>query len=383
VVFLLSVIGQPASLQKSGPGNLATCTACRWYCKIPKNFTGVCGVRLNYRGKLRLLVHSLTSGAGIDPIEKKPLFHFLPGTPIFSLGTYGCPFACDFCQNWQQSQSPKLIKQDTAHQSGSAFVNRLTRFISANSTPLPPKKIVDYCLQNHLPSIAFTYNEPAIFAEYAADTMKLAKKHQIRGVFVSDGYESPEALELLDPYIDAYNIDLKGATEDFYWKYCHVHLEPVLKTIKDIYHRSKWLEITTLLIPKLNTSEQHLSWIADFIKSLSPDIPWHISAFYPAYKMTDIPSTDYQTLQKACQIGKRAGLNYVYTGNTSPIPSALRHSGQGKTSPSNINTESTYCPQCHQLLISRQGFTATIEKDFDPQTGQCRNCHHTIPGIWV
>ena len=342
------------------------CTACRWYCRIPESFTGLCGIRLNKNGKLYLLTHSHPSALAIDPIEKKPFFHFLPGSQVLSIGTYGCNFGCEFCQNWQLSQSPKIIRTKALQQKLTPNKSSLliTEFINKNSQKYPPNQAVKEALKYKTPSIAFTYNEPTIFAEYAFDTMRVAKKHKIRGVFVSSGYESKETLNLLEKYINAYNIDLKGATEKFYTTYSHTHLKPVLETIEEIYKRKKWLEVTTLLIPGLNTSKKDLEFIAHFIKSLSKNIPWHISAFYPHYKMTDIPPTDFKTLLRAYKIGKKAGLNYVYTGN---IP--------------HTDTESTFCPKCNTLLIKREGYRVEI-KNLDLKKGKCRQCGAKIAGVW-
>jgi len=345
---------------------LITCTACQWYCKIPPGGLGVCGVRANLKNKLYLLVHSYPSAVNLDPIEKKPLFHFLPGSLIYSIGTLGCNFGCQFCQNWQLSQSPKLLRNQVIKQTGS--VNQATKavqkLIKEQSIYLPPKKVVAQALASGVKSIAFTYNEPTIFAEYAYNVMKEAKKHHLKGVFVSSGFETKEALNLLDPYIDAYNIDLKGASEKFYQQVTHTKLKPVLKTIKEIYRRGKWLEITTLLIPGYNTSQKDLKFMAQFIASLSPDIPWHVSAFYPHYKMLHVPPTSLNILKRAYQIGKKAGLKYVYTGN---IP--------------HQDTESTYCPNCHRLLIKRQGYL-TENVGLDLKKGQCRFCHTKIAGVW-
>ena len=355
-----------AILYKKLKNKTVKCTACKWYCHIPNGSTGLCGIRLNKGGKLYLLTHSLPEAISIDPIEKKPLFHFLPGSEILSIGTYGCNFGCEFCQNWQLSQGPKIIRTQALQQklSPRQASHLITKFIQDNSQKYPPTQAVKDALKYKTPSIAFTYNEPTIFAEYAFDTMKLAKKHNLYGVFVSSGYESKETLNLMENYIDAYNIDLKGATEKFYITYSHTHLKPVLETIEEIYQRKKWLEITTLLIPGLNTAKKDLEFIAHFIASLSKDIPWHISAFYPHYKMLDIPPTDFKTLLYAYKIGKRAGLNYVYTGN---IP--------------HTKTESTFCPHCGALLIKRENYQVEI-KNLDLKKGRCKKCGAKIAGVW-
>lgn len=342
-----------------------TCTACKWYCRIPTNMTGVCGVRLNKNNRLYLLSHSLVSASHIDPIEKKPLYHFLPGSRIYSIGTYGCNFGCDFCQNWEISQSPKMLKADLGRVGNIRLLpDKVNRFIIDNSYKLSPQKIVDDALQNHVPSIAFTYNEPTIFAEYACDTMKIAKKHKLYGVFVSSGYESKETMDLLEGYIDAYNIDIKGGTEEFYRRYCHTKLSHVFETVAEIHRRKKWLEITTLLIPQLNTDNRQLKTIAKYIHNLSPDIPWHVTSFYPQYKMMDVPATPLGLLEKAYAIGKEVGLRFVYTGN---IP--------------NGDMESTRCPRCNTLLIERSGYQTHVICQ-DAENGSCGKCGEKIPGIW-
>lgn len=336
-----------ALLYKKLKDQKVQCTACSWYCKIAPDKTGICGVRKNIDGDLYLLVYGKPIAVNTDPIEKKPLFHFLPGTEIFSLGTIGCNFACDFCQNWDISQiTRKGVMRDNPTQ----------------TTDLLPKNIIKYCLANHLPSIAFTYNEPAIFFEYAFDTMKLAQKYNIKSVYVSNGFESKEQIELLKGNLNAINIDLKAFTENFYQKVCHAKLAPVLENIKRFYDAGIWTEITTLLIPNENDSEKELSQIAQFIKKISPDIPWHLSAFHPDFKMRDKKSTPLESLLKAYQIGKSHGLNYVYLGN---IPT-------GKY-------ENTYCPKCQSLLIERISYNVNI-KNFS--NGQCQNCQKKIPGIW-
>lgn len=341
------------------------CTACKWYCQIPQNFTGICSVRLNVGGKLYLLVHGRVASYHLDPVEKKPLYHFLPGSSIFSLGTYGCNFGCEFCQNWEISQTPKILKQKLLSEKKLAQLPKaLTNFIERESISLPPKKIISFCLKNDIRSIAFTYNEPTIFAEYAAETMKLAKKHRFYGVFVSSGYESQETLDLLENYIDAYNIDIKGGSEKFYQKVSHTRLKLVLETVEEIFKRGKWLEITTLLVPGLNTTDRDIRFVARFIASLSRDIPWHVTAFYPHYRLRHLPPTSYDTLKKAYEIGKEVGLHFVYTGNIATK-----------------KTESTYCPACKTLLIERFGFSAEI-KNLDTKSGKCQNCQMAIPGIW-
>lgn len=352
-----------AILYKRGKKSL-TCTACQWYCKIPSDFVGVCSVRANIKGKLYLLTHSL-GYVNLDPVEKKPFYHFLPGSGILSFGTYGCNFACDFCQNWQESQTPKIIKaQLLKTNQPKKVIQKISEFIKENSSYIPPAKLVKMCVAQKIPSIAFTYNEPTIFAEYAYETMKLAKKHKIYGVFVSSGFESKETLHLMEDYIDAYNIDLKGGSEKFYENISHTKLKPVLQTIEEIYKRKKWIEITTLLIPGINTNKKEIRFIAKFLSRIDKNIPWHVTAFYPQYKMLNVPPTDYETLKKAYEIGKEEGLKYVYTGNLA-----------------GVDTESTYCPKCQKLLIKRVGYKVVVE-GLNLKTGLCKECGEKINGIW-
>lgn len=335
-----------AILYKKLKNNIVECAACIRRCKISDGQSGFCGVRKNTNGKLYLLVQNKAIASQVDPIEKKPLYHFLPGSKIFSLGTIGCNLRCEFCQNFEISQILSGFQDETL----------------GLSHDLTPEKIVEYCHIKKIPSIAFTYNEPTIFSEYAVETMKLAKKYKMKGVFVSNGYETNEALEYLDKWIDAYNIDLKAFSEDFYKEVCQGELTPVTKTIKEIYRRKKWLEITTLLVPDKNDSEKEITQIAEFIKNISPDIPWHLSAFYPTYKMTDVGPTAEEKLIQAYEIGKRVGLKYVYLGNID-----------------NQKYGQTVCPKCGEILIDRDGYKITVYKMKD---GNCLECGTKIFGVW-
>jgi pyruvate formate lyase activating enzyme len=284
--------------RKIGGGDVQ-CLACEQKCKIKPGMRGVCGVRKNLAGKLMLLVWGRVTGIAVDPIEKKPLYHFLPGSPILSMGTVGCNFGCQFCQNYFESQKSKET---------GIKVEKLGERVK-------PKELVEYCVRNKIPSIAFTYNEPTIFSEWTVEVMKIAEKEGIKGVFVTNGYMSQETLDYIDDYIDAYNVDLKSFSEKFYREVCKASLKPVLKNIKEIYRRKKWMEVTTLIIPGKNDSKKELTQIAKFLVNISKDIVWHVSAFYPNYRMQDIKSTSYEKLQEAVEIGKGVGLRYVYAGN--------------------------------------------------------------------
>lgn len=341
-----------AILYEKKPNGVVQCKACSWYCTITEGATGVCGVRENIKGDLYLLVYGKPVAVHIDPIEKKPLFHFLPGTEIFSIGTYGCNFSCDFCQNWDISQSPRELKNQR---------ETLYKIIDA-CEDWPPEKIVKYCLQNKILSIAYTYNEPAIFFEYAYDTAKLAHEAGLKNIFVSNGFESSEAIGKISPYLDANNIDLKAWNSDFYKNICHAKIDPVKENIRRFFDAGVWIEITTLLIPGHNDSDEDLKSIAEFLVNISPEIPWHVTAFHPDYKMQSVPSTPAATLERAYKIGKSAGLKYVYTGNIW-----------------GLKGEDTYCPKCGMLLIKRSG-AATTENYL--HNGACLKCKFKIKGIW-
>jgi pyruvate formate lyase activating enzyme len=326
--------------------NYVQCTACEHYCAVEPGGMGKCGIRRNVDGKLVLVVYGEPAALHVDPIEKKPLFHFLPARPVLSMGTVGCNFTCQFCQNWQISQAGPLA--DTA---GRGLDQML------------PADLVAHCRRQGIPMLAYTYNEPTVFFEYAYDTARLAHEHGIRNVFVSSGFESPAALDTIEPYLDAINVDLKAFRETFYREVCGTRLKPVLRNIEHIAHQTDiWIEITTLLIPGLNDSDAELSDMASWLAGVSPDLPWHISAFHPDYKMLDRPRTPHQSLVRAWEIGKAAGLNYVYVGN---IHDRRR--------------EATCCPRCGELLISRSWYSVSLHWR---EPGVCPGCGQPVPGVW-
>jgi len=317
-------------------GKKVRCNTCSQRCFILPGSRGVCGTRENIDGKLYSLVYGKAIAEHVDPIEKKPLFHFLPGSYSLSISTVGCCFSCWWCQNYEISQQPKSNKQ-------------------IEGFDLPPEQIVKDAKREDCQSISYTYTEPSIFLEYALDTMKLAKKEGLLNNWVSDGYMTPEALDLITPYLDAINVDLKAFKEKTYQKYIGGRLQVVLENLKDIYRRGIHLEITTLVIPGLNDSKNELTQIAKFIKNeLGSEVPWHISRFFPAYKMMDREPTKVETLQNAYEIGKRAGLSFVYLGNVS-----------------DPKRESTYCPKCGELVIFRSGYTIEIKNLKDGLCGKC------------
>lgn len=327
--------------------NTIECISCNHRCKILPNKYGICGVRKNENGKLISLVYSNPVAVNTDPIEKKPLYHFLPSSKVFSVGTVGCNFRCQFCQNWQISQFPKMHDESKILNCG---------------IDLSPKKIVAICKKEKIPAIAYTYNEPAVFFEYTYDTAKLASKNGIKNIYVSNGYETIEALEMIAPYLDAANIDLKSFSEDFYKKICGARISPVKKNIKWLYKNKIHLEITTLLITGKNDSDEEINRIAKFIASISKNIPWHISRFFPNYKMTNIVPTSAEKLITAYQIGKNAGLNFVYIGNL--------NTHQGKD---------TICPKCQNILIERDGY---FVKSYLKKGGLCPFCNFKLQGFF-
>jgi pyruvate formate lyase activating enzyme len=319
------------------------CHLCNHQCVIKEGKRGICGVRENRAGKLYSLVYGRSVAVGIDPIEKKPFFNFYPGSTAYSISTVSCNFRCLNCQNWEISQMPK---------------GKSDKIIGDE---LLPEKIVADAKSRGCKSIAYTYTEPTIFFEYAYDTAKLAHKEGIKNVFVTNGYTSTEAIREIAPFLAAANVDLKGFSEDFYHKVCGAKLQPVLDNIRLYKELGVWVEVTTLIIPGYSDDESQLKGIAGFIVSVDEKIPWHVSAFYPAFKLPDVPPTTRESLRKARDIGIKAGLRYVYEGN---IP------GEGG--------ENTYCHGCGEPVIKRYGFEITENKLID---GKCPKCMVIIDGI--
>ena len=332
-----------AMLYRSLPDNKVSCFLCSHRCEIADSKFGICGVRQNKKGRLYTHVFGEVIAAHVDPIEKKPLYHFLPGTSSFSIATIGCNFKCPFCQNWQISQSTKKEGQG---ESGSRLL---------------PDQVVKLAKSRGCQSISYTYTEPTIFFEYAYETAKLAKEDGLSNTFVTNGYMTAEALEAIQPYLDACNVDLKSFREDFYKKICKAHLEPVLESIRLMKKLGIWVEVTTLVVPAQNDGEDELTQIARFIHDVDPDIPWHISRFHPDYQYTDAHPTPMETLRRAYQIGKKEGLHFVYLGNVW---------GEG---------EDTLCPQCQKLLIPRQGFSVGKIRLKD---STCPHCGASVAGVF-
>ncbi len=331
-----------AKFYRKGKEDEVHCFLCNQHCHIKAGHTGLCGVRQNRNGMLWSLVYGRVVAQHIDPIEKKPLFHFLPGSHSYSIATVGCNFRCLFCQNADISQGP--------HDYGEVI-----------GSSVPPESIVAEAQRNGCATISYTYTEPTIFMEYALDVARLADSKGIRNVFVSNGYMTETALEAIAPHLHAANVDLKAFTDDFYVKQCGARLKPVLNTLRKMKELGIWLEVTTLVIPGLNDSPQELTELANFLVTLGTETPWHISRFHPTYRMTDRPTTPVKTLQAARDIGLRAGLRYVYVGNV----------------PGNEG-ENTFCPQCGKVLIERFGFAI---KPRGIQAGACSHCGMRIEGV--
>ncbi len=286
-------------LYKKLDGDKVECQNCAHQCVIASGKKGICRVKENQAGKLYTLNYDKLAAINVDPIEKKPFYHFLPGTHSLSIATVGCNFKCASCQNWNISQMPFLA-------------NRI------EGQEVSPSEIVKMALKEKTPSISYTYTEPAIFSEFALDTMKLAKKEGLKNAWVSNGFWSEELFDMVSPYLDAVNVDLKGFTEEFYIKYCGGRLQPVLDTLKRLKKKGIWTEITTLVISTLNDSDETFRNIAQFIKNdLGPETPWHISRFSGAisWKLKEIPDTPIETLKRAQEIGKKVGLKNIHLGN--------------------------------------------------------------------
>jgi pyruvate formate lyase activating enzyme len=326
--------------------NGVVCHLCRHECRIAPGYRGICQVRENREGTLVSLVYGKLVAGHIDPIEKKPLYHVLPGSLSYSIATVGCNFSCRFCQNADIAQLPRERKGP----------------IHGRNTA--PEEIVDAALTSNCASISFTYTEPTVFFEYALDTAKLAHEKGLKTVFVSNGYMSERAVEMVAPFLDAANIDLKGFSEGFYHKYCGAKLDEVKKSLLCLKAAGIFLEITTLLIPGLNDDPEELTALASFIKDeLGADTPWHISRFHPTYRLTDRPPTPVATLASARETGLAAGLRYVYTGN---VPGD--------------KGENTYCPGCGMVLVGRTGYMITA---YHIKNGCCPDCGEKIHGVGI
>ena len=311
------------------------CKICQRRCIISEGNRGFCTMRENDGGKLYTLNYAAASSVAVDPIEKKPLFHFYPGSTSFSLGTLGCNFRCRYCQNWTISQAD---------------------LETVPTNDIPPERAVELAKEYGCRSISWTYNEPTMWFEYTLDSAKLAHKEDIKTVYVTNGYMSEEALELLAPHLDAANVDLKGMSDRFYSELCDARLQPVLDNIKRMQEAKIHMEITNLVIPGYNDSEEDLKALIKFmVDEVGVEVPLHFTMFFPYYQMQEVPPTEIQTLEKAYKMAKEAGMKYVYVGN---VP--------------HTDGENTRCPECGELLIERDGFQIVDEKL--EKTRKCPSC---------
>ncbi|MGM0453705.1 MAG: AmmeMemoRadiSam system radical SAM enzyme [Thermodesulfobacteriota bacterium] len=333
-----------ALLYESMKDRKVQCNLCNHHCTIKDGKRGLCNVRQNRSGTLETLVYDRIIARNVDPIEKKPLFHFYPGSLSYSVGTVGCNFRCRFCQN-----------ADIAHMA----MEYDGRIMGQKFTP---EQMVEEAVQQGCKSIAYTYTEPTVFFELALDSAKMAHRQGVKNVFVTNGYMTPEAIDMISPYLDAANVDLKAFTEKFYKEQCSARLAPVLETLRQMKRLGIFVEVTTLLIPGLNDDPEELGQLAGFIvNELGSDTPWHVSRFHPTYKLTDRSATPVQTLVRAHEIGLEGGLKYVYTGNVA---------SQAK--------ESTQCYHCGTTVIERRGFSVTKNR---VENHHCFNCGAVIHGV--
>lgn len=333
----------PTILAESQPDGAVRCGVCAHRCLVRPGRTGICGVRENRDGRLVSLVYGAVVAQGLDPIEKKPLFHVAPGSTAYSIATAGCPFHCTFCQNWEIAQGPRL------------------------GLPLPvrglaPTQVVDEATALGAGSVAYTYVEPTVFLEYALDVGRLAHRAGLRNLFITDGYATPQAVALLAPVLDAANVDLKAFDDAFYRKLCGARLAPVLDSIVAMRRAGIWLELTTLVIPGRNDDDGQLRALAGWIvETLGPETPWHVSRFHPAFHLVDVAPTPLTTLRRVADLGRRAGLAHVYVGNAPEL-----------------GLEDTHCAGCGRVVIERRGYTTRNRLSAQ---GTCVGCGRALAGL--
>jgi pyruvate formate lyase activating enzyme len=332
-----------AVLYTKGKDTQLQCNLCGHRCSILEGKYGLCGVRQNLGGALFTHVYGEIIAAHVDPIEKKPLYHYLPGSESFSIASPGCNFRCGFCQNWEISQL------------------RASDGVACDRNYHPPREIIRAASAQECASISYTYTEPTMMFEYCLDVARLAKEQGIYNIFVTNGYMTKEAIDMIGPYLDAANIDLKFFNDVSYKKICAGSLKPVQEAIEYMRRKNIWVEVTTLLIPGQNDSEKELKQLAKYLAHVDKNMPWHISKFFPNYKYMEIDATADDSLRKAFDYGKQAGIRYVYVGNVY---------GWGTD---------TLCHACNKLLIQRRGFTV---ESCHVRQGKCEYCQAEIPGFW-
>lgn len=342
----------PALLYKKLKGNVIECLLCAQRCLIRPGGRGLCGVRQNTGGELYTLTYGRLIHAHSDLIENKGLYHFLPGTKAFSIATPGCNFSCEFCQNADQSQLNKEADADTD----------ILEKIAGLSDEATPEAVVTAAQQLGCRSLAYTYTEPTIFFEFVLDTAKLAQEKGLKNILVTNGYLTTAARKLLAPVVDAISLDLKAFTKDFYKKYCGAELDPVLENIQGWHHAKKWLEVTTLIIPKVNNSEKELRRLTQFIAKLDRSIPWRIIRFRGAFRMVGHPNASDEDLIQAAEIGKEAGLKYVYILDLPETQFAH-----------------TLCPKCGEMVVERHPPAVTVKLG---KGGRCPNCKTAVKGAF-
>lgn len=349
------------------PDGRVVCTLCPHDCRIAEGGRGACGVRYNRGGVLYTLVYDKVVSRNVEPVEKKPLFHFFPGSTAYSIATVGCNLRCAFCQNWQISQWPKEHLPKRLDPGGEIEVQEpicpqlaaMERAIPGE--PVTPAAVVEAALAVGATTIAYTFTEPTIFYELAYDTAVLARGQRLKNIFITSGYISEAPLRELAGVLDGANIDLKFFREESYRRISRVRLQPILDAIRLYHELGVWVEVTTLVIPGVNDSDEELQDIANFVHSVGAEIPWHVSQFYPSHKLLDRPVTPLETLRRAGDIGREAGLRYVYEGN---VPGE--------------KGENTYCHNCNALLIDRYGFHVRTNRI---RGGCCPDCGATIDGV--
>jgi len=325
-------------------GGKVRCTLCPHKCAVADRERGTCSVRENRGGKYYTLVHSRVCSMGVDPIEKKPLFHVLPGSQAFSIATAGCNMSCKFCQNWQISQfRPEDVSKTVYY---------------------PPEKVVELAQGSGCKSIAYTYSEPVVFYEYVYDTAVAGRKKGVRSVIISNGFICHDPIIELCKVLDAVKVDLKAFTEKFYRETCGGELKPVLDALKTIKSTGTWLELVILIVPTLNDTQDEIRQMAEWVyANLGPDVPMHFSRFHPTYMIKNLPDTPVKTLEMARETAVKAGIKFAYIGNVPMHP-----------------FESTYCPKCNELLIRRIGYTIDI---VGLDNGSCKKCQTKMPGVWT